>query len=54
MTNYACENELFVTRLLFAALAILFVATLLYVAGALVWTGDQLVLTIESVSVVLW
>ena len=48
------DDTLRYTRLLFAALFLLFVAALLYASGMLVYTGDQLVLTIETTSVVLW
>ena len=48
------DDTLKITRLLFAALFLLFVAALLYASGMLVYTGDQLVLTIETTSIVLW
>ena len=48
------SDTLKITRLLYAAVALLFTAALAYASGALVWTGDNLVLTVNQFTVTLF
>ena len=47
-------DTLKITRLLYAAVLLLFLAGLAYASGALVWTGDNLVLTVQNITIVLY
>ena len=52
MTHH--EADLYTARLIYAALTLLFTAALAYASGMLIWTGAHLILTINSITVVLF
>ena len=48
------SDTLKITRLLYTAVVLLFLAALAYASGALVWTGEQLILTVNQFTVTLF